>query len=396
MQIGFGEVESERFAGVAGNAYLSAYLLLGGVQSRLAQRMLHHAVEFAAYQTQTLARIARIATEIYRPQTRVRVALHHTFNCINKSVALSERNVEASIHARSAQYIVEKIERDAARIVNIVGTCAQHNVRQMSVHVVLYGLWSIRWHSRRCSVAQRERFGLNGRSGSIAGGATRVVRLLKQPYQLVEAYVAVGKEYGVVRTVQPACEIQGIFSSVSAQNVCRTQNVVTQRMPLVYSVFEQIVYQFGRRIVVTFNLVDYHLNLLVNLRLRICAVKHYVCEQIDSTVDVVAQYGSMINRLLLVGESVQVAANTFQIAQNLHRTATLSTLKRDVFAEVCHSLAARLLVACARCHGITAVNNGRSAGQLYYAQAVAECMCIVVHIQMFNICKVTLFVADFM
>ena len=166
-------------------------------------------------------------------------------------------------------------------------------------------------------------------------------------------------------------------------------------MPLVYCVFKQVVYQFGRRIVVTFNLVDYHFNLLVNLRLRIGAVKHYVGEQIDSTVDVVAQYGCMIDRLLLVGESVEVAANTFQIAQYLHRAASLGTLKRDVFAEVCHSLTARLLVACACSHCISAVHHGRSAGQMDYAQSVAECMCIVVHIQMFNICKVTLFVAYF-
>ena len=44
---------------------------------------------------------------------------------------------------------------------------------------------------------------------------------------------------------------------------------MSERVAVEDNVFEKVVYQLGRRIVVALYLVAYHLNLLVNLRLRV-------------------------------------------------------------------------------------------------------------------------------
>ena len=130
-------------------------------------------------------------------------------------------------------------------------------------------------------------------------------------------------------------------------------------MSFVYGVLEEIVDEFGRRVVIALNLVDYHLHLLVNLRLRIRTVKDDVGKQVHGTVDVVLKHGGMIDRLLLVGEGVEVAAHTLQIAENLHRATSLGALEGHVFAEVRHSLLpSRHFVSRSGCHGIPTVDHG--------------------------------------
>ena len=90
-----------------------------------------------------------------------------------------------------------------------------------------------------------------------------------------------------------------------------------ERVSAEYGILEFIEYQFCRRVVVALNLVAYHLNLLVYLRLRIRAVEHDVGEQVDGACEVLFQYCRMIHRVFLVCEGVDVSAHPVKAVEDL-------------------------------------------------------------------------------
>ena len=75
------------------------------------------------------------------------------------------------------------------------------------------------------------------------------------------------------------------------------------------NIFKFVVDKFRRRVVVTLYLITNHLNLLVNLRLRILTMKHHVGKQVNGQPEVVMVYCRIKGGILLVGEGIQLAAN---------------------------------------------------------------------------------------
>ena len=142
--------------------------------------------------------------------------------------------------------------------------------------------------------------------------------LLEQSDKTAETDVAIGKEHGILGTVEAAREAQSVVRCIFAQALRPAQDVVSERMSAEYGVLKLVINQFGRRVVVTFNLVAYHLNLLVNLCLRIRAVEHHVGKQVDSPCDVLLQQCRIEHRVLLVGEGVEVASHLLQPVQYLY------------------------------------------------------------------------------
>ena len=82
-------------------------------------------------------------------------------------------------------------------------------------------------------------------------------------------------------------------------------------------VLKLIVNQFGRTVVVGGYLVAHHLNLLVELLLRIGGMENDVGEQIYRHGEMVFQYGGIIHGVLLGGEGVEVAAVTLKTVEHL-------------------------------------------------------------------------------
>ena len=147
------------------------------------------------------------------------------------------------------------------------------------------------------------------RSGRLLAIAARFicshsVGTLKQPHQSRKVDIAVSKEHAVLRAIVAACEAQRVSRGVTAQLLRRAKYVVPERMTVEDGVLEEVVDELGGRVVVALYLVDNHLHLLVYLRLRIGTVEHDIGEQVDRATDVVLQHGSMIHRLLLIGEGI--------------------------------------------------------------------------------------------
>lgn len=127
------EVEGEVLAVVASHAYLSLNLLLGGLELRLAQRFLHEFIQLLANQAEATLHVVLIAAEINAPNARIAIRHHRALYGVNQSVVLAQGEVQLGVHSRSAQHIVEQIERHSATVVHIVGAGSNHHMSLMRI-----------------------------------------------------------------------------------------------------------------------------------------------------------------------------------------------------------------------------------------------------------------------
>ena len=143
------EVEGEVLAVVASHAYLTLYLLLGSLELRIAQWLLHELIQLLANQAEAALHVVLIAAEIDAPGARVAIGNHRAFYGVNQAIVLSEGEVQLGVHARSAQHIVEQIERHSSVVVHIVSPGSNHHMSLMRIllhHNRLPGnLFSHRW-----------------------------------------------------------------------------------------------------------------------------------------------------------------------------------------------------------------------------------------------------------
>ena len=133
MQEALAEVEGEVLAVVASYAYLTLNLFLGSLELRIAQWLLHELIQLLANQSEAALHIVLIASEIDAPGARVAISHHRAFYGVNQSVVLSEGEVQLGVHARSAQHIVEQIERHSSVVVHIVSAGSNHHMSLMRI-----------------------------------------------------------------------------------------------------------------------------------------------------------------------------------------------------------------------------------------------------------------------
>lgn len=133
VQEALAEVEGEVLAVVASHAYLALNLFLGSLELRIAQWLLHELIQLLANQAEAAFHIVLIAAEIDAPGARIAISHHRAFYGINQAVVLSEGEVQLGVHTRSAQHVVEQIERHSAAVVHIVGVGSNHHMSLMRI-----------------------------------------------------------------------------------------------------------------------------------------------------------------------------------------------------------------------------------------------------------------------
>ena len=133
VQEALAEVEGEVFTVVAGHSYLPLDLLLGSLELRIAQWLLHELIQLLADQSEAALHIVFIASEIDAPGARVAISHHRALYGVNQSVVLSEGEVQLGVHTRSAQHIIEQIERHSAVVVHIVSAGSYHYMSLMRI-----------------------------------------------------------------------------------------------------------------------------------------------------------------------------------------------------------------------------------------------------------------------
>ena len=189
-------------------------------------------------------------------------------------------------------------------------------------------------------------------------------------HQLLEIDIPVCEEYRIIRPIKLPCEAERILRLEGANLLGSAQDIMPQRRTLEEDILEFIIYQFGWRIIIALNLIADHLHLLVYLRLRINRVEDDVGKQVHCSCDVLLQDGRVINRALLVGVGIQVAAHALQAVENVPRLASLGALEGDVLAEMRQPLLARLLVAGAGVYLVAAIHHLAIRWQMDDAESV--------------------------
>src|SRR5574344_69863 len=130
-------------------------------------------------------------------------------------------------------------------------------------------------------------------------------------------------------------------------------------MRLKNDIFELVVNQLCRRVIVTFYLIANHLYLLVYLRLWIDAVKDNVCQQFCRFPKIIPVNGRIESCIFLIRESIQFSSEFFQSIDDLKGTATCGAFKSDMFTEMCHSLFPRQFMTRTGGNLITTVHHRR-------------------------------------
>ena len=106
MQEAFPQVEEEAFAVINRYAQLPQGLFLGGFQLAFAQLFRAKLIKLAVYQVHRPLPVLRVGSEVDAEHARIRVRSYIRLYVIYQSVVLAQRQVQAVVHAGSAQDVV--------------------------------------------------------------------------------------------------------------------------------------------------------------------------------------------------------------------------------------------------------------------------------------------------
>ena len=351
------KVEGKLLTVVTGDGYLSLQLLLGSRQCGLCQRTGHQLVELTAYQAPTAADIVRVATEVDAPDARLPVDDHAALDGIDQSVALAQRQVQARVHGRAAQQVVQQIESHAALVVGTVCTRTYHDMGLMGTLLPDDG-----------SIARLEGRQLLEAYGRMAAPLPCLL-IVQHLEQTVEIHITVGKEDGVIWTVMALREALDVGRGVGTQALDRAQDVMTQGMAVEEQVLKVIVDKLCRRVVITLYLVADNLYLVGYLSLGISAVEDDIGQQVNCHAQVLLRHRRIEHGALLVGIGIELTTQPFQGVDDLQRVAAPRALEGHVLAKVGQPLFAGLLMARACRYLIAAIDDWRRRWQVDDAQS---------------------------
>ena len=117
------------------------------------------------------------------------------------------------------------------------------------------------------------------------------VHTLQSLDQPLEIHVSIDEEYGIVGTVVTLDESEGIGGGVLSQLLRLAEDVMAEGVACKEDILELIIDQFGRRVVITLDLITDHLYFLVDLVLRILAMEYNVSQHVYSLEEVLLGYG---------------------------------------------------------------------------------------------------------
>jgi hypothetical protein len=110
-------------------------------------------------------------------------------------------------------------------------------------------------------------------------------------------------------------------------------------------VLEEVVDEFGWRVVIALYLVADDVRFVLYLVLWILTAEDDIRQQVNGTRKVLLLDGCIEGGVLLVGKGVQVAAHTLQAVQYLDGRTASGALEAHVLAKVCHAFFACRLMA---------------------------------------------------
>ena len=137
-------------------------------------------------------------------------------------------------------------------------------------------------------------------------------------------------------------------------------------------VLEVVEDEFGRAILVAVYLFEDDPTLLVHLVLRVGAAEDDVGEQLQCSCKVLLEECRVDDRLLLIGEGIEVAPYILHAVEDVPCPSPCGALEEHVLHKVCQPILLGAFVACASIDGISAVDYRCGRGVVYDAQPIGE------------------------
>lgn len=335
---------------VVGNSELADNLLFCSSKARSREGRSGQALQFLSHKTEAAVDVVDIAAEVDAPPSGIGVGGKVAVDAVDKTGMLAERHIETGVHTRAAEDIVEQHDSIAlwASFVSAKGGSAHNDVSL--VGAFLYD-------------AGRGNDGAYGARAYEAFGAYRAYRAHRTAptVELAEdalpIEVASHIEDCIVGTIMGVDETAGIGGGIFAQTLGTAEDVATEGTILKKHGLEVVEDEFGRAVEVAFYLVSNDFYLFVDLRLRIGAVKDKVGKDIDGAGEIFTENGGVVDGLLFVCESIEVAAYAFEAVVDVITAAALGALKAHMLDKVGHTTVCRLLMASASADDVTAVDN---------------------------------------
>ena len=105
-------------------------------------------------------------------------------------------------------------------------------------------------------------------------------------------------------------------------------------MALENEVFELVINQFGRRVVITFYLVTDDINLMFQLVLRVFTAKNNIAKQVNCSHKMLTLNSGIKNGIFLVGKGVKITSHTLKAIENLECRTVVGSLERRMLTKV--------------------------------------------------------------
>ena len=135
MEEALAEIYGKALVVVASYAQLPLYLPLCRRKPPCGQRLRGISAQLTTYKSDTSVDIVRVATKIDTPHAGIAIAHHGALYRIDKSVPLAEDEVQARVHARPPDDVVEQIKSHSLRAVGSISPVAHHDMRLMGFMV---------------------------------------------------------------------------------------------------------------------------------------------------------------------------------------------------------------------------------------------------------------------
>ena len=266
---------------------------------------------------------------------------------------LTETHIQTGIHTGATQHIVQYQQSVTARITATTGTATDQDVCLMGFHITVV-----------CTIKLRIFQFLHRKMvGTVIHHSRHIsVGLFQSSNDFLEIEIAIHIENGIVWTIVFLSIAHGIGGLVLTKTSGFSQNITSQRLTVINQSLEFIEDNLGRRILVTVDFIADDLDLTVNFVLWIDTMKNDVRQQIYSTVEIGTEHSGIIYRLLLICESIQVTAHTFQTIGNMHGLTAFGTLEAHMLDEMRHSRVVQILVTGTCTNHITAIYDLRCGG----------------------------------
>ena len=216
MQEGLRHAEGIILVIVRSHAYLADKLLFGGGKLGRSHPGITQAFQFFIHKAGTERRVLRIAAEINAESSGIGVGSQVGLYIIDQTAPFAQGHIQPAVHARTAENVVQQVERRTLVFVGIVSPAAYHDVRLVGIFMQNQIFRNIQ--------RRRRTTGIDSHSRNVSQ------QFLRPAHHLPEIHITQHKEHHIAGMIKAGSKGGRIFAAEFLQLLRITENIASQRV----------------------------------------------------------------------------------------------------------------------------------------------------------------------